>query len=123
MTWAPFSLRHLYAIEERELILDLFEMASGSRMMCNYFRFGGVAEDLPEEFLPLAKALVYERLPRAIEADWIKYLTKNEILVNRCKGSWGVEGRRRDRLQCGGAGVTRRRHQLRCAETGSLFHI
>ncbi|HEX8203685.1 MAG TPA: NADH-quinone oxidoreductase subunit NuoB, partial [Isosphaeraceae bacterium] len=33
----------LYAIEERELILDLFEWAAGSRMMCNYFRFGGVA--------------------------------------------------------------------------------
>ena len=38
----------LYAIEERELILDLFEWAAGSRMMCNYFRFGGVAFDLPE---------------------------------------------------------------------------
>ena len=37
----------LYAIEERELILDLFEWAAGSRMMCNYFRFGGVAFDLP----------------------------------------------------------------------------
>ena len=70
----------LYAIEERELILDLFEMASGSRMMCNYFRFGGVAEDLPEEFLPLAKKLVYERLPRAID-DMDNYLIKNEILI------------------------------------------
>jgi NADH-quinone oxidoreductase B subunit len=75
----------LYAIEERELILDLFEMASGSRMMCNYFRFGGVAEDLPEEFLPLAKKLVYDRIPRAVD-EMDTYLTKNEILVNRCKG-------------------------------------
>ena len=33
----------LYGLEERELILDLFEMASGGRMMCNYYRFGGVA--------------------------------------------------------------------------------
>jgi len=30
----------LYAIEEREMILDLFEEVSGSRMMCNYHRFG-----------------------------------------------------------------------------------
>ena len=37
----------LYAIEERELILDLFEWAAGSRMMCNYFRFGGVASTCP----------------------------------------------------------------------------
>ncbi len=81
----------LYAIEERELILDLFEMASGSRMMCNYFRFGGVAEDLPEEFLPLAKKLVYERLPRAID-DMDNYLTKNEILINRCRGVGVLKG-------------------------------
>jgi NADH:ubiquinone oxidoreductase subunit D len=75
----------LYAIEERELILDLFEMASGSRMMCNYMRFGGVAEDLPEEFLPLASELVHNRLPRAIE-QIDRYLTKNEILLSRCQG-------------------------------------
>ena len=38
----------LYAIDERELILDFFEATAGSRMMCNYMRFGGVAKDLPE---------------------------------------------------------------------------
>ncbi len=81
----------LYAIEERELILDLFEMASGSRMMCNYFRFGGVAEDLPEEFIPLAKKLVLERLPRGID-EMDTYLTKNEILVNRCRGVGVLKG-------------------------------
>ncbi len=75
----------LYAIEERELILDLFEMASGSRMMCNYMRFGGVTNDLPEEFLPMAAALVNGRLPKAIE-QVDRYLTHNEILLSRCRG-------------------------------------
>ena len=75
----------LYAIEERELILDLFEMASGSRMMCNYFRFGGVAADLPEEFVPLASSLVHERLPKAVD-EIDRYLTRNEILLSRCQG-------------------------------------
>ncbi len=75
----------LYAIEERELILDLFEMVSGSRMMCNYFRFGGVAADLPEGFLPLATQLVTERLPRAID-EIDRYLSRNEILLSRCQG-------------------------------------
>ncbi|KAL5643312.1 hypothetical protein ACJX0J_000976, partial [Zea mays] len=32
---------------ERELIYDLFEAATGMRMMHNYFRIGGVAADLP----------------------------------------------------------------------------
>ncbi|HSE41557.1 MAG TPA: NADH-quinone oxidoreductase subunit NuoD, partial [Acidobacteriota bacterium] len=66
-------------------------MASGSRMMCNYFRFGGVAEDLPEEFLPLARKLVYERLPLAID-QIDNYLTKNEILLNRCRGVGVLKG-------------------------------
>ncbi|MFQ5342762.1 MAG: NADH-quinone oxidoreductase subunit D [Anaerolineae bacterium] len=75
----------LYAIEEREVILDLFEMTAGSRMMCNYMRFGGVAYDLPPEAWPMLKDLVYERIPRAIE-EMDNYLTKNEILVERCRG-------------------------------------
>ncbi len=75
----------LYAIEERELILDLFEMASGSRMMCNYMRFGGVMADLPEEFMPATRELVSNRLGRAIE-QIDRYLTRNEILLSRCRG-------------------------------------
>jgi NADH-quinone oxidoreductase subunit D len=31
----------MYAFREREKILDLFEELTGSRMMCNYMRFGG----------------------------------------------------------------------------------
>ena len=75
----------LYAIEERELILDLFEMTAGSRMMCNYFRFGGVAYDLPEEFLPLAKPLIWDRLPKAID-QMDELLSRNEIMLARCQG-------------------------------------
>jgi NADH-quinone oxidoreductase subunit B/C/D len=75
----------LYAFEERELILDLFEMTAGSRMMCNYLRFGGVARDLPPEFLPLARDLVENRLPRAID-EYDRLLTQNEILAARSKG-------------------------------------
>src|SRR3989304_3303021 len=37
----------LYAITERELILDIFEATAGSRMMCNYMSFGGVAPGRP----------------------------------------------------------------------------
>ncbi len=91
----------LYALLERELILDLFEATSGSRMMCNYMRFGGVAYDLPPyiggpavkpgdrarnlDTMKFIKDLVYERLPRAAdELDTL--LTQNEILVTRLQG-------------------------------------
>ncbi|WP_062192352.1 NADH-quinone oxidoreductase subunit D [Anaerolinea thermolimosa] len=75
----------LYALEERELILDIFEAVSGSRMMCNYFRFGGVARDLPEGVLERVRDLVENRLPRKID-EIDRYLTKNEIVRTRCEG-------------------------------------
>jgi NADH-quinone oxidoreductase subunit D/NADH-quinone oxidoreductase subunit C/D len=75
----------LYAIEERELILDIFEAVAGSRMMCNYFRFGGVARDLPEGVYEKMRDLVYERLPRRID-ELDLYLTNNEIIRARCEG-------------------------------------
>jgi NADH:ubiquinone oxidoreductase subunit D len=80
-----FATPMMYAIEERELILDLFEEVSGSRMMCNYMRFGGVAADMDDDALNRAKALVDERLPRAIE-QIDAYLTKSEIVRSRCRG-------------------------------------
>ncbi len=75
----------LYTVRERELILDLFEWVSGSRMMCNYLRFGGVARDLPEGWLKQARDLVHDRLPARID-ELDTYLTGNEILRARSIG-------------------------------------
>ncbi|MFN7036613.1 MAG: NADH-quinone oxidoreductase subunit D, partial [Bellilinea sp.] len=75
----------LYALEERELILDVFEAVSGSRMMCNYFRFGGVARDIPDEVMQKIRKLVLDRLPRKLdEMDY--FITHNEIVRGRCEG-------------------------------------
>ena len=38
----------LWLFEEREKIMTFYERVSGSRMHANYFRPGGVAQDLPE---------------------------------------------------------------------------
>ncbi|MEJ2484941.1 MAG: NADH-quinone oxidoreductase subunit C [Anaerolineales bacterium] len=75
----------LYAMVERELVLDIFEATAGSRMMCNYFRFGGVSRDIPEDAFEKLKGLVFERLPRKIDELDI-YLTQNEIIRERCEG-------------------------------------
>lgn len=75
----------LYAIEEREMILDLFEAVSGARLMCNYMRFGGVVRDLPAGWHEQAVYLVNDRLPKALdELDLL--LTENEILKARGRG-------------------------------------
>jgi NADH:ubiquinone oxidoreductase subunit D/NADH:ubiquinone oxidoreductase subunit C len=75
----------LYAFEERELILDIFEATAGSRMMCNYFRFGGVARDLPDGILAKINDLVFERLPRKID-ELDMYITNNEVIRHRTQG-------------------------------------
>jgi NADH-quinone oxidoreductase subunit C/D len=75
----------LYGLEERELILDVFEAVSGSRMMCNYFRFGGVARDLPEGVYEKISKLVNERLPRRVDEIDL-FLTNNEIIRGRTEG-------------------------------------
>ncbi len=80
-----FFTPSLYALEERELILDIFEATAGSRMMCNYFRFGGVARDLPEGVLEQIRDLAYERLPRKVE-EFERYIMQNEIVKERSMG-------------------------------------
>ena len=75
----------LYAFEERELILDIFEAVSGARMMCNYFRFGGVVRDVPEDVMRKIKELVQDRLPAKID-EMERFLNENEVLVARLTG-------------------------------------
>lgn len=73
----------LYAFREREKILDLFESAAGSRMMCNYMRFGGVKLDLPEGFVDGTKDIL-DKYPAFLD-EIERLLTKNEILMSRCQ--------------------------------------
>ena len=74
----------MYAFREREYILDLFEALSGSRMMCNYQRFGGCRVDPTPEWLATAARLVdgYGRFLDEYEA----LITGNEILMARTQG-------------------------------------
>ena len=91
----------LYANNEREKILDIFEATAGSRLMCNYMRFGGVFKDLPERIRGVANLvndkvrdyntldyiteIVNERLPRFLD-EYEALLTHNEILKERSIG-------------------------------------
>jgi len=75
----------LYAINEREMILDLFESVSGARLMCNYLRFGGVVRDFPPGWHEHARYLANERLPRALD-QLDELLTGNEIIMVRGRG-------------------------------------
>ncbi len=74
----------LYAFREREKLLDIFELVSGQRMMTSYFRIGGLAKDVPDEFESRARE-VLKTFPDKIN-DYENLLTKNRIWLNRTVG-------------------------------------
>jgi NADH-quinone oxidoreductase subunit C/D len=78
----------LYGFIEREHVLDLFEEASGARMMHNYYRIGGVFGDVSDDWLARCRKVV-SRLDRKID-DFETLLTDNEILISRCRGVGGM---------------------------------
>src|SRR3712207_7118067 len=41
----------LWGFEEREKLMVFYERASGSRLHANYFRFGGVRQDIPDDLI------------------------------------------------------------------------
>ncbi len=73
----------MWLLRERERILDLFEMTSGARLTCNYMRIGGVAFDLPKDFVPTARKLVRDMPGFIDEVEGL--LSENEIFVARSR--------------------------------------
>lgn len=52
----------MYAFEDREIIMDMLQICTGSRLTYCYHRFGGVSHDLSDEFCAqLAEYIPYQR--------------------------------------------------------------
>jgi NADH-quinone oxidoreductase subunit D len=73
----------LYGFREREDILDLFEMTCGQRLTYNYIRVGGVAKDIPDEFIPTCRRFL-DKFDAKVD-DYEAVLTENPIFVIRNK--------------------------------------
>ena len=73
----------MFCFRGRERIQGLFEAVSGARMMHNYFRVGGLKEDVPEDFIPRLRALMPQIREDLEESD--KLLSFNEIFLARLK--------------------------------------
>lgn len=90
----------LYTMREREIILDIFEMVSGARMMTTYIRPGGLWRDVPVEFESAVRNFI-SIMPRRID-EYEKLLTNNELFLDRTVGigvintqqciEWGITG-------------------------------
>jgi NAD(P)H-quinone oxidoreductase subunit H len=90
-----------YTLRDREMILDLFEAATGYRMVNNnYFRIGGVAADLPYGWVDKCQDFCNYFLPTIDEYE--KLITNNPIFRRRVEGvgvlsreeaiNWGISG-------------------------------
>ncbi|MCK4801347.1 MAG: NADH dehydrogenase (quinone) subunit D [Anaerolineales bacterium] len=80
----------LYCFRERELILDIFELVSGQRMMTTYIRPGGLWRELPPEFEDAVRSFI-GMFPKRIQM-YEDLLTKNPLFVDRTKGIGVISG-------------------------------
>lgn len=90
----------LYCFREREIILDIFELCSGQRMMTTFFRQGGLWRDVPVEFEDAVRHFL-KIFPERID-EYEALLTKNPLFLDRTRKigiisgeeaiRWGVTG-------------------------------
>jgi NADH dehydrogenase (ubiquinone) Fe-S protein 2 len=73
----------LWAFEEREKLMEIYEKASGARMHANFLRVGGVSQPLTPEILNLIYAFIVQFRSRIDEME--DMLTGNNIWVGRLK--------------------------------------
>ncbi|MQG27080.1 MAG: NADH-quinone oxidoreductase subunit D [SAR202 cluster bacterium] len=73
----------MFCFRGRERIQGLFESVSGARMMHNYFRIGGLKEDVPENFVAEVREVLDLVKKDTEESD--KLLSFNEIFLARLK--------------------------------------
>ena len=74
----------LYGFKEREMIHDILEEVTGSRLTTNFFRPGGSRYDVPDTFIPRVKAFLDHMVDTM--KDYERFLSKNIVVLERSKG-------------------------------------
>ena len=72
---------NLWGFDERETLMIFYERACGARLHANYFRPGGVHQDLPQKLVDDIDAWA-ERFPPVLD-DMANLLTENRIFRQR----------------------------------------
>ena len=71
----------LYFFRDREMILTMFEKASGGRLLYNYFWVGGLAADVHPTFKEDVTEII--RIIRDTNAEILDLLLNNKIFIDR----------------------------------------
>ena len=87
----------LYAFREREMIIDIYEAVSGQRMMSTYFRIGGLAYDLPDDFDAKVRNIL-KAIPEKLK-DYERLLNDNKIFRKRTIAVGTISAE--DAINCG----------------------
>src|SRR5947208_3918001 len=74
----------LYCFQQRELIYDICETASGQRFHSSYTRVGGLLHDVDDDFVRKVRDFVRD-FPKTY-ADLVRLLNRNRIFIDRTKG-------------------------------------
>jgi NADH-quinone oxidoreductase subunit D len=74
----------LYCFDDRENALDLLDRVTGSRLTYCFYRFGGVPQDIDQEFIDGCRKFA-TRL-RSRWKDYDNLVTKNVIYIGRTRG-------------------------------------
>ncbi len=80
----------LYCFREREIILDIFEMCSGARMMTSFIRPGGLWRDVPDGFEEAVRNFL-QYMPKRIN-QYEALLTNNPLYIDRTKMIGPISG-------------------------------
>lgn len=75
----------IYAFREREAIMEMYELISGARMTSNYFRVGGVSQDIPDGFVKKVSDFI-DSMPDYLD-QYEGLLTTNPIWLKRTVGN------------------------------------
>jgi NADH-quinone oxidoreductase subunit D len=75
----------IYAFRERETIMEIYELISGARMTSNFFRVGGLSQDVPDEFVKKVSDFI-DVMPGYLD-QYEGLLTTNPIWLKRTVGN------------------------------------
>jgi len=75
----------IYAFRERETVMEIYELISGARMTSNFFRVGGLSQDVPDEFAKKVGDFV-DVMPGYLD-QYEGLLTTNPIWLKRTVGN------------------------------------